>query len=156
MKRSHRISYTLVAMLTLFSLGLAACAPGATAVPATLAAAATNVAPTVAAAATSIPATVAAVATSVAPAATDTAAPAPTTAPTVAPTTGPASAANTLVYDDNIDDIVSLDPAQAYEFSGILAVHNVYQGLVQYVGSDLSNLKPALADSWDIKNAGST
>jgi peptide/nickel transport system substrate-binding protein len=140
MKRSHRFSYTLVTLLTLFSLSLAACASAATAVPATSAPATS--APATSAAATSAPATVASTTA------------AATTAPTVAPTSGPASAANTLTYDDNISDMISLDPAVAYEFSGILAIHNVYQGLDQYVGSDLSNLKPGLADSWDTKDAG--
>jgi peptide/nickel transport system substrate-binding protein len=131
--------YKLLSLLTLLGLLLAACGTPATSIPATVAAVATNVAPTVAAAATQVAPTVAAVETEVA---------------TLVPTAGPASAANTLTYDDNIDDIVSLDPAQAYEFSGILAIHNVYQNLVQYVGSDLANLKPGLADSWDVKDAG--
>src|SRR5512142_923177 len=77
-----------------------------------------------------------------------------TTAPTEAPTAAPASAANTLTIDSNIDDLITLDPAVVYEYSGILTVHNVYQTLVTFVGSDLQTIKPALADSWETKDAG--
>ncbi|HLB49607.1 MAG TPA: ABC transporter substrate-binding protein [Anaerolineales bacterium] len=63
-------------------------------------------------------------------------------------------AATTLVYDSNIDDLITLDPAVAYEFSGVLVVHNVYENLVQFVGADLSNLQPGLAESWEVTEAG--
>ena len=99
--------------------------------------------------------------TACAPAATPapTAAPAQpqaTAAPTQAPATvaAPASAVNTLTLDSNIDDLITLDPAVVYEYSGILVVHNVYQTLVTFVGSDLQTIKPGLADSWDTKDAG--
>ena len=100
--------------------------------------------------------------TACAPAATPTSAPAqppaaaaPTQAPAAAaPTAAPASAANTLTMDSNIDDLITLDPGVVYEYSGILVVHNVYQTLVTFVGSDLQTIKPGLADSWDTKDAG--
>lgn len=79
---------------------------------------------------------------------------APTAAPTAAPTQAPASAANTLTIDSNIDDLITLDPAVVYEYSGILVAHNVYQTLVTFIGSDLQTIKPGLADSWDTKDAG--
>ena len=75
-------------------------------------------------------------------------------APTAAPTAAPASAANTLTIDSNIDDLITLDPAVVYEYSGILVVHNVYQTLVTFVGADLQTIKPGLADSWETKDAG--
>jgi peptide/nickel transport system substrate-binding protein len=65
-------------------------------------------------------------------------------------------AASTLVYYADVSDLISLDPAVAYEFSGVLLVHNAYETLVKFEGSDLSNIKPSLAQSWDIKDAGST
>jgi peptide/nickel transport system substrate-binding protein len=74
--------------------------------------------------------------------------------PTPEPTQAPSGAATTLVYDSNIDDLITLDPAVAYEFSGVLVVHNVYENLVQFVGADLSNLQPGLAEKWDVKDAG--
>ncbi len=93
-------------------------------------------------------------ATSAPPTTAPTSAPPPTVAPTEVPTAAPSGAANTLVYDSNIDDLITLDPAVAYEFSGVLIVHNVYENLVQFVGADLSDLKPGLAETWDVKEAG--
>jgi len=74
-------------------------------------------------------------------------------AATAAPPTA-AGAAGTLVYDADISDLISLDPAVAYEFSGVLLVHNVYETLVRFEGSDLSTVKPALAQKWEITDAG--
>lgn len=91
-----------------------------------------------------------------------TAAPAQPTAvpaqPTAAPTQPPAAggAADTIVWVKNIDDVVSMDPAQAYEFSGWLAIHSVYETLVKFEGQDLTNLKPGIASSWETKDAGDT
>src|SRR5438874_2720177 len=65
-------------------------------------------------------------------------------------------AASTLVYYADVSDLISLDPAVAYEFSGILLVHNAYETLVKFEGSDLSNIKPGIATSWDPKDAGAT
>ena len=64
-------------------------------------------------------------------------------------------AASTLVYYADVSDLISLDPAVAYEFSGILLVHNVYETLVKFEGADLATIKPSLAQSWDIKDSGS-
>jgi peptide/nickel transport system substrate-binding protein len=77
-----------------------------------------------------------------------------TEAPTEAATEAPISVENTLVIDSNIDDLITLDPAVVYEYSGILITHNVYQTLVTFEGSDLQTIKPSLADSWDTKDAG--
>jgi peptide/nickel transport system substrate-binding protein len=79
-----------------------------------------------------------------------------TAAPTEAPvaTEAPISVENTLVVDSNIDDLITLDPAVVYEYSGILIAHNVYQTLVTFVGADMQTIKPGLADSWDTKDAG--
>lgn len=88
-----------------------------------------------------------------APAATE--APA-TTAPTEAPaaTEAPISVENTLTIDSNIDDLITLDPAVVYEYSGILIARNVYETLVTFVGADMQTIKPGLADSWETKDAG--
>jgi len=66
----------------------------------------------------------------------------------------PSGAAATLVYDADISDLISLDPAVAYEFSGVLLVHNAYETLVRFEGSDLSTIKPGLAQKWEITDAG--
>ena len=81
------------------------------------------------------------------------------TAPSGAAATGAAAptsagAAGTLVYDADNSDLISLDPAVAYEFSGVLLVHNVYETLVRFEGSDLSTIKPGLAQKWEITDAG--
>ena len=57
---------------------------------------------------------------------------------------------NVLVVAQNIDDIVAIDPAQAYEFtSGELAT-NIYDRLVQYDAEDTTVLAPGLATDWTI------
>src|SRR5881628_1851078 len=91
------------------------------------------------------------VAAACAPATTPGASAAPPAA-SAAPTAG--GAASTLVYYADVSDLISLDPAIAYEFSGVLLVHNAYETLVKFEGADLSNIKPGLAQSWDIKDAG--
>src|SRR5213594_2957710 len=65
-------------------------------------------------------------------------------------------AAGTLVYYADVSDLISLDPAVAYEFSGVLLVHNAYETLVRFEGSDLSTIKASLDTSWDVKDAGTT
>jgi peptide/nickel transport system substrate-binding protein len=62
-------------------------------------------------------------------------------------------AANTLVYYADVSDLISLDPAIAYEFSGVMLVHNVYETLVRFEGTD-TTIKPSLATSWDQKENG--
>jgi len=80
--------------------------------------------------------------------------PATTPGTSVAPSPAAGGAASTLVYYADVSDLISLDPAVAYEFSGVLLVHNAYETLVRFEGADLSNIKPSLAQSWDIKDAG--
>jgi peptide/nickel transport system substrate-binding protein len=95
-----------------------------------------------------------------APAATEAPGGAPATEPPAAATEAPAatqapiSAENTLTIVSNIDDMITLDPAVVYEYSGIQVIHNVYQTLVTFEGSDLQTIKPSLADSWETKDAG--
>ncbi|HMO71170.1 MAG TPA: ABC transporter substrate-binding protein [Paracoccaceae bacterium] len=57
---------------------------------------------------------------------------------------------NALVVAQNIDDIVTIDPATAYEFTSGEYVTNVYDQLVQYDAADPSVLAPGLASSWDV------
>lgn len=72
---------------------------------------------------------------------------------------GPALAAtprDVLVYAGDFTDLISLDPAVVYEFGGILIVHNLYDTLVRFEGGDLSELKPGLAEAWEVRDAGDT
>ena len=55
---------------------------------------------------------------------------------------------DTLVVAKNIEDIVSLDPAEAFEFSSGEVVSNIYEGLVQYDPRDPTKLLPGVASSW--------
>ncbi|HHY50379.1 MAG TPA: ABC transporter substrate-binding protein [Alphaproteobacteria bacterium] len=67
-----------------------------------------------------------------------------------------ATPADTLVVAQNIDDIVSIDPAEAYEFSSGEYVTQTYDRLVQYDAPDLETLAPGLAASWETDDANKT
>ncbi len=64
--------------------------------------------------------------------------------------------ADTIVMADAIDDIVSLDPHEAYEFSGLDVVNNTYDGLVELDPAQPGTLQPGLAESWDVSEDGLT
>ena len=66
-----------------------------------------------------------------------------------------ATPADTLVVAAAIDDIVSLDPAEAYEFSGLDVVNNTYDSLVEQDPVTLK-LIPGLAESWTVSDDGVT
>ncbi|WP_424965302.1 ABC transporter substrate-binding protein [Dinoroseobacter sp. S375] len=61
-----------------------------------------------------------------------------------------------LVVAQNIDDIVTIDPASAYEFSSGEYVANTYDTLVRYDAMDTTVLAPALATEWEIDGASKT
>ena len=63
---------------------------------------------------------------------------------------------DTLVIADKIDDIVSLDPAESFEFSGNDLLNNVYDTLIELDPSDLGPLVPGLAESWEVADDGVT
>lgn len=64
--------------------------------------------------------------------------------------------ARTLVVAKNIDDIISLDPAQTFEFTGGEILANIYDRLVQYDVEDPTRLQPSLAASWQVGADGKT
>ena len=64
--------------------------------------------------------------------------------------------ADTLVIADTIDDIVSLDPAESFEFSGQDALNNVYDRLIQIRPANNFALEPGLAESWSVSDDGKT
>lgn len=66
-----------------------------------------------------------------------------------------ATPADTLVIADAIDDIVSLDPHEAYEFSGLDVVNNTYDGLIE-LDPVSKQLVPGLAESWSVGADGMT
>ena len=61
-----------------------------------------------------------------------------------------------LVVAQNIDDIVALDPAQAYEFTSSEYAANVYDRLVQYDAEDTTELGGGLASDWEIDTDAKT
>lgn len=63
---------------------------------------------------------------------------------------------DTLVVVKNIEDIVSLDPAEAFEFSGGETLANIYEALVRYDPKDPSKLLTGLAGSWKAAEQGKT
>ncbi|ETD82357.1 ABC transporter substrate-binding protein [Rhodobacter capsulatus] len=64
--------------------------------------------------------------------------------------------ADTLVLADAIDDIVSIDPAEAFEFSGADLNNNLYDSLVELDPAKPGELVPGLAESWSVDADGVT
>lgn len=64
--------------------------------------------------------------------------------------------ADTLVIADKIDDIVSLDPAESFEFSGNDALNNIYDTLIELDPENDFALVPGLAESWSVSDDGKT
>ncbi|MEJ8472910.1 ABC transporter substrate-binding protein [Roseibium algae] len=64
---------------------------------------------------------------------------------------------NMLVVAHRIDDLISLDPQEMFEFSGTDYANSVYQTLVDYDDRDFSKgFGPSIAESWDISEDGKT
>jgi len=61
---------------------------------------------------------------------------------------------NTLVYAADNTDIITLDPAVAYEFGGIIPAGNMYETLVSFTPGGAGELVPVLAESWDVAQDG--
>ncbi|SDR37016.1 peptide/nickel transport system substrate-binding protein [Rhizobiales bacterium GAS113] len=65
---------------------------------------------------------------------------------------GPAALAatppDTLVLAQNIDDMITLDPAQAYEFSGVEMISNIYDRIMRFEANDMTKLVGGAAESW--------
>jgi peptide/nickel transport system substrate-binding protein len=64
--------------------------------------------------------------------------------------------ADTLVIADAIDDIVSIDPHEAFEFSGVDLNNNVYDTLIELDPTRPGELVPGLAESWEVSEDGTT
>lgn len=72
---------------------------------------------------------------------------------------GPARAAtppDTLVMAWQFDDIISLDPAEVFEFSGSEVIGNTYETLIRYDLKDVSKLYGGVAESWTVSPDGKT
>lgn len=65
--------------------------------------------------------------------------------------------ADMLVLAQRIDDIVTLDPAEAFEFTGSDVIRNVYLKLVNFDPLNLdAGFGPEIAESWDVSEDGMT
>src|SRR5215469_6114194 len=67
-----------------------------------------------------------------------------------------ATPANTFVMAKNIDDIVSLDPAEGFELSGIEIMTNVYDRVMRYDAEDIKKLDGGAVQKWDVSADGKT
>ncbi len=75
-------------------------------------------------------------------------------APAAASRAHGATPANMIVMGKAIDDIVALDPAQAYEFTSIEVGVNIYRKIVSPDLSNLSKIGPDLAEQWEVSSDG--
>ncbi|MBX3567872.1 MAG: ABC transporter substrate-binding protein [Rhizobiaceae bacterium] len=62
--------------------------------------------------------------------------------------------ANTLVVAKNIDDIVTMDPAEIYELSNSEVAVNVYDRLMGLEIGDMANVAPKVAESYSVSEDG--
>ncbi len=67
-----------------------------------------------------------------------------------------ATPADTLVIAKNIDDIISLDPAEVFEITGGELINNLYTRLVTHDTKDFTKLVGGVAESWVVSEVGST
>lgn len=63
---------------------------------------------------------------------------------------------DTLVQAWSIDDIISLDPAEVFEFTASEILGNSYQTLVGYDVNDVTDIFGVLAESWEVSEDGKT
>jgi peptide/nickel transport system substrate-binding protein len=74
-------------------------------------------------------------------------------------TTGPVQATTPkdfLVMGAKIDDIITLDPAEIFEFSGAEYAANTYDRLINYDVDNVSDIYGGVAKSWEIGDDGVT
>jgi peptide/nickel transport system substrate-binding protein len=63
---------------------------------------------------------------------------------------------NMIVMGKAIDDIVAMDPQQAYEFTSIEVGVNIYRKIVSPYLDNLSKIGPDLAEHWEVSSDGKT
>jgi peptide/nickel transport system substrate-binding protein len=63
---------------------------------------------------------------------------------------------NMLVMARQIDDMISLDPAEVFEFTAAEWAANVYDRLITYPPDDVENIQGHVAESWEIADDGKT
>ena len=73
---------------------------------------------------------------------------------TLTPVFGQSARESTLVIGSDLTDLITMDPGVSYEFSGSLITDNLYETLVGFEGTDLTEVKPGLAESWEVEAQG--
>ena len=63
---------------------------------------------------------------------------------------------DTVVMAKQIDDIISLDPAESFEFSGSEVIGNLYDKLLTFDPQNVSDIRGQLAESWSVSEDGTT
>jgi peptide/nickel transport system substrate-binding protein len=63
---------------------------------------------------------------------------------------------DTLVIAKNIDDIISLDPAEVYEPSAGEVINNVYNRLFSFKPGDFTKVVGDVAEKWTVARDGKT
>ena len=63
---------------------------------------------------------------------------------------------DTVVMAWAIDDIITLDPAEIFEFSGAEYAGNTYDRLIGYDPEDVSNIFGVAAENWEVSDDGMT
>jgi peptide/nickel transport system substrate-binding protein len=63
---------------------------------------------------------------------------------------------DTLVIAKQIDDIITLDPAEVFEFSGGEVIANVYDRIFTFEAEDTETLVPGVAESHTVSDDGKT
>ena len=67
-----------------------------------------------------------------------------------------ATPADTLVISKNIDDIITFDPAEAYEFTGIEIIANIYDRIMRFEPTDITKLVPGVAEGYSLSEDAKT
>ncbi|MCP5150280.1 MAG: hypothetical protein H6982_05950 [Chromatiales bacterium] len=63
---------------------------------------------------------------------------------------------DTLVMAFNIDDIISLDPAEVFELVGGEVIANIYDRITMHEPENLEALVGGVAESWEVSADGKT
>src|SRR4051794_39039989 len=67
-----------------------------------------------------------------------------------------ATPSNSVVIGTHLDDLPTLDPAVAYESTGLKINSNVYDRLLRFEADDPNKLEPGIAESWTASDDGKT
>ncbi len=74
----------------------------------------------------------------------------------LSPVANAATPSDTLVIAKQIDDLISLDPAQAYELSGVEIIANTYDRIMRFEPTDITKLVGGVAESVTVSDDGKT